>query len=292
MSAPTFDVLIWCKNAVKAVGYDLFRHVLKRVEEVIPNIHRKIAIDDYSEDKTRQLLRELRWEVYDNPSQGIASAFNEAFRIADCEFVISIEQDVILTKEWFKEVYRTLLSDEKIAVVQGLRLPIYCPSYMRKFEEYRFEWFKRHGIQIVSIDNNLYRREVINKLLPVPLELRKYGVDLYLYSRILEMGYRWITLEHLISGHIRKGGLWIELKRYYRYCRGAQKLDKYTLKTFKERKRKLEMSPLRLLLSVLASPISGLKLAIKLKELGIIVYYPLLRTIALYAYFHRQNTST
>jgi glycosyltransferase involved in cell wall biosynthesis len=79
--------------------------VLKRIDEVIPKnvVHRKILVDDHSIDKTVSIAKQFGWSVYLNPEGGTPSGVKEALEHVDCDFFVSVEQDVILAKNWWEK---------------------------------------------------------------------------------------------------------------------------------------------------------------------------------------------
>jgi glycosyltransferase involved in cell wall biosynthesis len=147
---------MWAKN-----GERFLPLVLNQIDQVIPykSINHKIFVDDHSTDRTREIAHEFNWTVYHNPKSGIPSGANEALRHVESEFFVSIEQDVILAKNWWERI-PPYMDDSKVAVAQGLRIS--TNPTLRKLEEYvlnrkEFAWFH-------SIDNNIFRTEVIRQL--------------------------------------------------------------------------------------------------------------------------------
>ncbi len=111
------DVVMWTFNSAK-----LLPIVLPRIEQVIPKeaIVNKIIIDDHSKDNTVEVAKSLGWTVYYNQSSGIKQAYLTALKYVTSDFLISVEHDVILTKEWWNKI-SPYLANSKIAVAQGVR---------------------------------------------------------------------------------------------------------------------------------------------------------------------------
>jgi glycosyltransferase involved in cell wall biosynthesis len=124
------DVVMWAKNGARYLP-----DVLRRIDEVIPKeeLHRKILVDDHSTDGTVSIAKDFGWEVYENPKGGIPSGANEALRRVDCDYFISVEQDVVLARDWWEKV-PPLLQDDKTVVASGIRLP--SIDSLRKLYEY------------------------------------------------------------------------------------------------------------------------------------------------------------
>jgi glycosyltransferase involved in cell wall biosynthesis len=156
------DLVMWAKN-----GENVLPTVLKRIDEVIPHevVCHKILVDDHSTDRTTKIAKEFNWNVYPNPKTGIPSGANEALRHVDQDFFISVEQDVVLAKDWWEKI-PPHMNGNKVAVAQGIRMS--TEPTLRKLEEYVYSRLKssvndpiRFG---VSMDNNLFRTKIIRQL--------------------------------------------------------------------------------------------------------------------------------
>ena len=122
------------------------------------------------------------------------------------------------------------MSNEKIAICQGWRLPIQCPKYLRKFEEYFLQRYVRENIPLVSIDNNMYRVEIVKRFLPIPEKAGGY-TDMYLRRKVTEHGYLWIVKTDVVSEHI-KPSVWKYLNIYRKSARTARICHEITGITF------------------------------------------------------------
>lgn len=238
------DLVMWTKN-----GARFLPRVLKRIEEVIPNedINQKILVDDHSIDNTTKIAKEFNWSVYANPSTGIPSGANESLRHVETEFFVSIEQDLLLTKEWWNKIPKHLLN-EKVAVASGIRLANQ-PLALRKLEEYVMERYERRGSLYPTLDNTIYKTEIIRKLGCFPNLSVSIEVDLVLAKNIHSNGYIWKVDYSVKSMHLR-GGLRDELAHQYWHGVCKRKLDPRILS-------------LDQILHLFFSPIRGLDVAIK-----------------------------
>ena len=68
-----------------------------------------------------------------NPDTGISSGANEPLRHVDCPFSVSAEQDVVLTRTWFRKI-NSRMSDQSVAVAQSVRIA--TEPTLRKIDEY------------------------------------------------------------------------------------------------------------------------------------------------------------
>ncbi|MFA5364796.1 MAG: glycosyltransferase family A protein [Candidatus Bathyarchaeia archaeon] len=191
------DVCMWAKN-----GANYLPTVLKQIDKVIPKefVGQKIFVDDQSTDNSVDLAKKFGWTVYHNTQGGVCGGFNEAVKHVRTKFFVSVEQDVVLAPEWFNIVSR-IVDNPKVAVAQGIRVPsepVLRAIYLDKIENEAYE------SQLISLDNNVWRTSVIKEIGGFPEDL-KFAADRYLYPRILQRGYQWVTDHSIVSIHIREG---------------------------------------------------------------------------------------
>jgi len=272
-----FDIVMWAKNGAATLPV-----VLERGEECLPKefVHRKIFVDDYSTDGSRAIAEQFDWEVYDNVKGGVAAGVNKAFSLVDCEYFVSIEQDLLLTLHWWNRI-SALLEKPDVAVAQGWRLPPEAQLTLRRFEEYRLEHYKKHLLPIFSIDNTMFRTSAARSIGLVPSELKYSGVDTYIYKNVTSLGYHWAIDYDLISAHLRQGGVREQVDRYYRYGLDTPILERYDLSS----ESKYVHQGVKSVVSILLfSPFRAFPIAVAKRCPQIILYYPLIRFALLKGY--------
>jgi glycosyltransferase involved in cell wall biosynthesis len=261
------DLVMWTKN-----GENHLRQVLQRIREVIPaeNMHRKILVDDHSEDKTVQIAREFGWEVYQNPKSGIASGANEALRHVDCEFFVSIEQDVLLAHDWWSKI-PPYMNDPQVAVALGIRIA--TEPVMRKINEYEYSkksssWWKTW----FSLDNNIFRTEVMRQIGGFPNDCPVH-VDAILRKNILKKtSYKIIVDPTVVSDHIK--GSFTDGMRHSLFLNKLCSQSPYC---------RTDPFPVKLR-ACLTSPFAASLIASKTKCLKTIYMIPLFRFLGLFMY--------
>jgi glycosyltransferase involved in cell wall biosynthesis len=244
------DVCIWTKNGEKTLPI-----VLRRIGQVIPNIGRKIAVDDGSTDNTRNILRQFDWKVYPNSKGFINGGTSEALRHVRSKWFISVEQDVLLSPNWWQIVSQHL-SDKNVAVAQGIERST-CRA------EYAFERLSLG--QWSSIGNNIYRTSIIRQIgfVDDTVMMKPF------HDKILANNYKWIVDERAESTHIH-GNLLSAVNhsvQFYKLTKQITYVDKLT--------------NIRYLASILYSPIKGLKLAVKVREPQVLILH-IIRSLALW----------
>jgi glycosyltransferase involved in cell wall biosynthesis len=253
-----FDLVMWTKNSAK-----LLPVVLKRIEQVIPKrvIGKKILIDDHSTDSTVEIAEKFGWTVHQNEGSGLFDGFDTALNLVSTEFFISFEHDIILAKDWWTKISK-YTEDDTMAVVQGVR--VYTHPVLRKLLEFMTE---RYGDEIpnYSIDNNLYRTEVIKKLeTPIPCNEKNASIALN------KKGFRWVFDNDVVSEHIRPSLLHFILHEHKMYTRLLTRSEK----------KKLLTKMFRLFIT---SPFRALQVSLNKNCPQIFIVYPLDRLAILMA---------
>ena len=254
------DLIMWAKN-----GASMLPIVLKRADEVIPRavVRKKIFVDDHSTDESRKIAKDFNWVVYPNQKGGIASGINTALKNVDSEYFISLEQDLVLAKNWFEKIPKHL-ENPRIVSAQGWKLPNH--PILRKISEFAFE---KANSRMHSIDNNIFKTKPVRDYLgEIPQTLRYSAADPYVRMRLEKQGYQFLTDPSVISLHLRYGGLEEEMRRFYLYGLFApSQKEEFVDETETKRAFKIAM----------LSPIRGLEIAIKKQCPQAIYYYPLIR---------------
>jgi len=278
------DIITWVKD-----GAWMLPHTLKRIDDVIPSesIHRKILVDDYSNDETREIGEDFNWEVYMNPNSGISFGANFALSKVDCPYFMSIEQDLLLNKNWWSKIPR-LLDNKDVMVASGVRIPN-KPVAVQKLQEHMTERYRRGAASNSlffngkTLDNTLFKTELLRRIGGFPCLKVSAGVDNVLAIKIAEHGLKWIVDFDVKSIHLRNG-LMHELNHYYWYgiCNHElnKHLGKYGTKTSK------------ILLNTLLSPVVGLKVAIRKRCWQIMPTYTSIRLSIFFGILRSHLTCT
>jgi len=263
------DLVMWTKN-----GAETLPLVLKRINEVIPGefVNNRIIVDDHSTDETREIAKSYGWQVVFNEGKGISDGANTALKKVATKHFVSFEQDILLAREWWRKIPKHLL-DAKVAVASGVRLPNQ-PIALRKLQEYATERYQRREKEAESflygktLDNTIYRTDVIRRISGFPKLSVSAGVDNILAQKIHAGGYKWKVDYTVKSIHLRTG-LKDELAHYYWYGTCANRLAQI-----------LSNKPVNLkgvVLRAFFSPIRGLDVAIKKNAPQVVYIYPLIR---------------
>lgn len=259
------DLVMWTRNSERTLAI-----CLRSIDNAVPPevVNRRIMVDGYSEDRTRDIGEKFGWEVHNAEKLGIPYQANQALRLVTTEIFASFEHDIVLNPQWFQRIL-PYMSNPKVAVAQGMRLsnnPI-----MRSIERYTST---RSGLKYTSVDNNLYRTEIIRKIggfstshpISAPKELRE---------RIWRKGYKWITDRTVVSNHLR-GNVWSSIDHAYRFALLSKSYEK-------------NWSVLGQSAKLLLSPVRSLDIMRETKCPQVILVYPLLRSRILKACIRKHG---
>jgi glycosyltransferase involved in cell wall biosynthesis len=264
------DMVMWTKN-----GATMLPYVLKRIDEVIPceNVCHKILVDDRSTDQTVEIAKDFNWEAYPNPEGGIPSGANEALKHVDRDYFVSVEQDVILAKNWWDKI-PNFMNDETVAVAQGIRIS--TEPTLKKLDEYTYSLLNYNKIRDIehardfgySIDNNIFRTRVIRRVGGFPTICPVCSDTILIKKILLEARCKWIIDNEVVSYHIRRS-----VKDYVQHYYALSGLCARTPYCIPPISHPL-LTQIRLLLT---SPVRGLIIAYSKKWPGTVLVLPQIR---------------
>jgi len=275
------DLVMWTKNGAKTLPL-----VLRRLSESIPDesINNRIIVDDQSADGTRDTAKSFGWRVIFNEGTGVSDAANTALKNVETDYFVSVEQDLLLAKDWWEKI-PPYLDDPQNAVASGIRF-VGKPVGLRKLQQQMAQkclgeekfWLspqtgRREAFTFgKTLDNTIYRTKVIRALSGFPRTNSGAGVDTILIYRLQRAGFQWAVDYKIQSLHLRQG-LKDEFRHQYWYGLVVREVWAILKKEFG-----VQMSTAsNLLYRLLISPASGLVAAIKAREPTMIYIYPLLR---------------
>jgi glycosyltransferase involved in cell wall biosynthesis len=247
---------MWTLNSAKTLPFTLMS-----IEKALPRerVNQKIMVDGHSTDETRKIGKRYGWKVVDAEKTGIPNQANQALEMVEAEFFASFEHDVILNRNWFPAILRHLLADPDVAVAQGVRVT--TNLIFKKIEEICLEKNLRYS----SIDNNLYRTEVIRSLGGFNVRC-PISCDRDLQDRVWRAGYKWVVDKSVVSDHIR-GNVRQSAEHVYTLSKFADYPDSPSFSSVFSR--------------FLFSPIRGVEISLKKECPQALVVYPYWRFMLL-----------
>jgi hypothetical protein len=109
-------------------------------------VNKKIFVDDLSTDQTVEIARKFAWEVYENVKSFVSSGTREALKHVESELFVSVEQDVLLARDWWDKSPRHM-NDPQVVVAQGIRVTTH--QTLRCLDEY--EYAGTEGSQVTTL---------------------------------------------------------------------------------------------------------------------------------------------
>jgi glycosyltransferase involved in cell wall biosynthesis len=276
------DLVMWTKD-----GATTLPMVLRRISEVIPHefVDKKIIVDDQSTDNTREIAKSFGWDVFLNEGRGISDGANTGLRHVTSEYFVSLEQDLLLDVTWWEKIPEKL-SNLRVAVASGMRFAD-RPRGVRKLQQYvarkykgeteLASWLRTRQMSAFilgkTLDNTIYKTQIIRKLRGFPKMRVNAGVETVLACMISAAGYYWAVDYNVQSIHLRRG-LRQELRHQYWY--GTQLYEIWRrIKT--ETNQPPPITKRGILFRFFVSPFTGLFIALKTKEPTITYIHPLIR---------------
>ena len=250
------DLTMWTLNSAKTLWATLMS-----IEKAIPkrSVGQKIMVDGHSTDETQNIGKKFGWKIIDAKKVGIPHQANQALEMVKTEIFASFEHDIILNHNWFQKILKHLLSDPEVAVAQGVRLT--TNPVFKKIEEFCLE----RNIPYSSIDNNLYRTELIRSIGGFDPRF-PLSCDRNLQDRVRKAGYKWIVDKTVFSDHIR-GTVRQSSDHVYTLSKFADSQDSASLSSVLSR--------------FLFSPIRGVEISIKKECPQAVIVYPYWRFMLL-----------
>ena len=250
---------MWSKHGARDI-------VLKVIDKCIPQklVTNKIMVIDSYADLTYKSAIDYGWKIIINEGEGISGASNTALKYVESEYFISFEDDVLLAKNWWDTVPPLLFKEQKVAVASGVRVP--TNRFLKSLHLYGIKRAEKLGVPYLmrSIDNTIYKTQVIRKLGGFPKLPCSSGVDTALAWKIHDAGYKWLVNTSTVSLHIRQG-IKAELSHNYWYGKERPILKKTLKHRVLSFKKQLQL--------FLTSPYWGFKMALCQKEPFLCILY-------------------
>jgi glycosyltransferase involved in cell wall biosynthesis len=259
------DLVIWTLN-----GEATITRCLDNIATAVPAsvVCHRYLIDGGSVDATRDIAEKFGWTVVIARKRGIPFQANQALSLVDTPVFASFEQDVGLNPAWFSTLMPRLVSHPEVAVVQGLRAAT-GSRYLEAIDRY----IVRHGLVpawVYSIDNNLYRTEAVRSVGGFPEDF-PMSTDGALRNNLFRKGWKWRVYNDMVSRHYRDSFV-----GQIRHSVLQTAVGKVLWETYPEYPASTKFGRL------LATPITGARMASEAHSPGVFFGYPLLRVVKVF----------
>ena len=159
------SVVLLAWNAEKYIAPCL-NSLLDSIENVDYEV---IIVDNHSTDQTVSLLEKYQSErisiIKNSENKGVATARNQALRLAKGEFIWILDIDTVVNQEAFEQLLQTIKQNSQIGVVacklvaSDGNIQMSC----RKFPSIRYKLYnvlEERGIMIKSNQSQFYKRQI------------------------------------------------------------------------------------------------------------------------------------
>jgi len=260
---------MWAKD-----GASNLPQVLNRIDRVIPsgNVNKRIFVDDHSRDNSVEIAEKFGWEVYENKEGFVSGGMREALRHVTTKFFVSFEQDLVLAKNWWPTI-PNYMEDPKVAIACGVRERFPPNRTMNAIEEFHNERFHTPAILHCSLDNTIYRTDIIRKI-GIPAK-EPLSIDRVLCEGVKPVGYKSVLDKNVVSYHLREGSI-MEIVHYHKH-RILMKKSEFT-----------GITHVRLLKIFMFSPFRATQIMLKKKCPTVLIMYPFMRLMTIKTFHDRQ----
>lgn len=268
---------MWTRDGERTLGV-----VLDRINRVIPKevVNERFIVDDRSLDSTRDIATAKGWDVYLNHGVGISDGANTALKHVETDYFCGFEQDLLLSSYWWNRVSRLILNKPNVAAASGLR---FLPqnNFCFNIDPYILD---RQGKEDINnfgktLDNTIWNTAILRECGGFP-KLKYAGIDTYLHHLFDAKGYKWMVDYDVQSLHLHNG-LLNEFKHYYFYGLSLPELYRQIGKFCGAYQGE---NWLCYLAKFVKSPVSSLKMALRMRDVRLLVAYPSVRFCWLMGY--------
>ncbi|MDH4226846.1 MAG: glycosyltransferase [Deltaproteobacteria bacterium] len=189
-----------------------------------------ILVNDGSRDNSPEVARKFLgkpgFRIIDQENQGAVSATNNGFKAATHDIIISVDADVVLSKDWLSKVVEEF-SDPEVGAVQGYYKTPGNVSLMAKMMGYdveaRYDSIRGKYVTQVCTGNTAYRREALDKVGLFDARF-KYGYDNDMSYRLGRAGYKLVFRKDAVCDHYWKADIAGYARQQYRSAYGRMQL--------------------------------------------------------------------
>jgi len=165
-----------------------------------------IIVDNCSTDGSIEMVRrnfpEVRQIIMPDSSYGACECYNIGFANAEGEYLIILDNDIVLDRDWIQNAVDKFESDKRIGILASKILNYYTHEISnwhhpldREFAEREFESTTFIGCAAAV------RKEVIDKVGGYPKEFFVYANEQDLAIRALDAGYKIVYYPKLVAYH-------------------------------------------------------------------------------------------
>ena len=180
---PKVSIVITTYNEEKDVGR-LLNSIIKI--NYPKNKLETIVVDDGSTDKTSEIVEKFPVKFIMGPHEGMGNARNLGWKGSNGDLVVFIDSDMILHKNYIKEIVNKFLENENVAGVEGNEKLYNKNKFIAQMLHLRHELGWSQSKQRIP---RAIKKNVLKKLNGVDPEYGYY-IDWELFHRMHKSGYK------------------------------------------------------------------------------------------------------
>ncbi len=234
---PVYNSLYYVRDCIESV-----------VEHTPDNLYNLYIIDDYSDLATRQFLTSCTAKysniklISNKKNIGFLKSYNKGIKLCNAEYVLLLNSDVVVVKDWLERLLECANSDATIASINPLTnhasqvgIPIAKGANFISMDKFIRKFSKKHYPNVVTTVEfcTLLRKSALEN---VGLFDEVYGRGYYAESdlcmRFTTNGYRTVVADNVYVFH--KGSANLEGKNE-RYLKNRKIFNKRWLKVYKKK---------------------------------------------------------
>ncbi len=165
-----------------------------------------IVVDNHSTDGSIEMVQkefpDVKLIVMPNSSYGACETLNIGIASASGEYVVVMDNDAVLEKNWIELVVEKFKKNEKVGIIGSKIINYYTKNvewvYARPVEEWVDKEFKTsvfHGAAVA------FRKSVIDKVGYYPKDYFIYGNEFALSAKVINVSYDVIYYPKLVAYH-------------------------------------------------------------------------------------------
>lgn len=191
-----------------------------------------IVIDSGSTDNTEKIANKEGVEFY-SPEYfgfkflGLGRARNRILNLIDTPYLLSVDSDVVLEKDYIKKLLPVIDGNNELAGIAGKQIEfnrIFIPDKLRATIEMRDLYFplkeqKREYRDFLLGSNNIYKVDCLHSISSYPFNdnLTTNYEDVDIGEKLRRKGYKLLWIPDVLTFHLQKDNLFSFINRAYRY---------------------------------------------------------------------------
>lgn len=210
---PFVSIIIPVRNVEKIIG-----QCLKSLNKLNypKDKYEVIVADSESDDKTPSIARQYGAVFVSTPVRSICAGRNEGFRVARGEIIAFSDADCLMDKDWIRNSLK-YFKDKTVAGVGGINITpgdetVFARAVGFILGQAIFSAGSIYGrilkqtrdVKSIPGCNAIYRREVLEKVLPMEEEALLGGEDYLMNQRICNLGFKLLYTPDTIVWHYRR----------------------------------------------------------------------------------------